>query len=111
MHWKMHSGDGWTSNPERRAQQPGWQHDYSPNQRQRAMDRNPNQPEGQQENPHKWVEHQRQQRHWPADDKKNAPEKESEHGGASLQLLLRYFTKVRWKKFRCGEKQFDAILS
>jgi hypothetical protein len=50
------------SDPKGRAEQPGWEGDDCPDQLQSAVNSNPDQSEGQQQNPHKWIEHQRQKR-------------------------------------------------
>src|SRR5437667_7111104 len=69
------------------ARETGWPRAH---QRKRAMYSDPNHPERQQKEPHKWIKHQRDERHRPAKHKQHTPEEESYHR-SSRALILNTF--------------------
>src|SRR2546430_3857663 len=50
----------------------------------------PNHPERQQEEPHKWIKHQRDERHRPAKHKQHTPEEESYHRSSRALSDIKY---------------------
>src|SRR6059058_3660935 len=59
-------------------------------QRKRAMYSDPNHPERQQKEPHKWIKHQRDERHRPAKHKQHTPEEESYHRSSRALSDIKY---------------------
>src|ERR1700686_5663574 len=68
--------------PKGRAQQSKWEHNGSYAQRQHPVDRDPQNAKWQQEQPYERICNQRQERHWPAQHKQHAPQKERDHMNA-----------------------------
>src|SRR5205809_8134846 len=50
----------------------------------------PNHPERQQKEPHKWIKHQRDERHRPAKHKQHTPEEESYHRSSRALSDIKY---------------------
>src|SRR5437867_13419668 len=76
---------GWTgsSGPAELAQQPGRQEDDLLHELERASYGYSHQPEGEQEEPDKWIQYERQQRQRPAQDEQDAPQHKLNHDPTS----------------------------
>jgi len=77
------SGSGQTK---RSTQQARGEHYCGPNEGEDAVDGDPKQAEGQQQQPHDRIEYQSQQGHGPAQDEEQAPEQEGDHEDTSSWL-------------------------
>ena len=70
--------------------------DHCPNQLQHSIHGNPDQSEGQQQEPDEWVQQQCKQRQRPAQHQENAPEQEFDHpGGKSIKNGAASVMRVR----------------
>ncbi len=65
---------------ERSGQQPEWEGYRQKNYLKYTVHGYPNDSEWEKEEPNEWIGHQCEEGQWPAQDEKNAPEQESEHG-------------------------------
>src|ERR1700722_5877457 len=86
-----------TSYSKRRGQQPEWQRNRQKYNLQYPMNRDADDAEREQDQPHERIGDQRQQSQRPADDKQNAPEEESEHGRPPCFLI--HDTAEAYEKF------------